>query len=97
MTSYNKLHTTITNVLANEFMEFIDKNPDKPWDWSGISGNPNLTMEFIDKNPDKIWNWSAITRNSMNYNERYIKEARRQLAALRIQLHWLQSIGCIWL
>jgi hypothetical protein len=28
-------------------MEMIKKHPDKPWDWEGISSNPNLTMEMI--------------------------------------------------
>ena len=27
-----------------KFMEFIDKYPDKPWKWDGISRNPNITM-----------------------------------------------------
>ena len=40
----------------------IDMYPDKPWDWEGISRNPNITMEFIEANPDKDWNWHLISR-----------------------------------
>lgn len=29
------------------------KYPEKPWDWDGISFNPNLTMETIEAHPDK--------------------------------------------
>ena len=28
-------------------MEFIEKYPDKPWDWEWISENPNITMEIL--------------------------------------------------
>jgi hypothetical protein len=36
-------------------MEFIEKHPEKPWDWWGISCNPNITMEMIEKHPVKPW------------------------------------------
>ena len=38
-------------------MEMIKENPDKPWNWNGISNNPNITMEMIKENPDKPWDW----------------------------------------
>ena len=41
----------------NITIEFIEKYPDKPWDWYWISSNPNITIEFIEKYPDKPWNW----------------------------------------
>ena len=44
-------------------MEFIEKHPEKPWDWVDISRNPNITMEFIEKHPEKDWNWYWISRN----------------------------------
>ena len=44
-------------------MEFIEKYPDKPWNWNLLSYNPNITMEFIDKYPDKPWNWKWISSN----------------------------------
>jgi hypothetical protein len=27
--------------------DFIEENPDKPWDWWGISANPNITWDII--------------------------------------------------
>src|SRR5271157_4062973 len=53
----------IKNYIGSKFMKFIDDHPDKPWNWSGISSNPNITMKMIDDHPDKPWNWSGISRN----------------------------------
>ena len=44
-------------------MEFIEKHPEKPWDWAWISKNPNITIKMIEKHPDKPWNWRYISRN----------------------------------
>ena len=44
-------------------MDVIEKYPDKPWNWNGISKNPNITMEFIEKFPDKPWAWVCISCN----------------------------------
>ena len=41
----------------------LEKYPNKPWDWSDISANPNITMEIIEKCPDKPWEWDWISRN----------------------------------
>ena len=35
-------------------MKDVLNNPDKPWDWSDLSYNKNITIEFIEKNIDKI-------------------------------------------
>ena len=43
------------------------KYPKKPWDWFGISQNPNLTMEFVENNLEKyLWNWCGISYNKFN-------------------------------
>ena len=47
----------------NITMEIVEKYPDKPWDWYGISRNPNITMEFVEKYPDKPWNWCGLSYN----------------------------------
>ena len=50
-------------------MEFIEKHPEKPWEWYWISKNPNITMdiiitmEIIEKHPEKPWNWRGISMN----------------------------------
>ena len=43
-------------------MKDILDNPDKPWDWDGISLNPNITMKDIIDNPDKPWEWRIFLR-----------------------------------
>ena len=47
----------------NHLEKLILKYPDKPWDWYGISSNPNITFDTILKYPDKSWNWNGISRN----------------------------------
>ena len=38
-------------------LEWIDKYPNKPWEWGWISKNIHLTQEWINKYPDKPWDW----------------------------------------
>ena len=55
-------------------MEFIEKNPNKSWNWKGISWNPNITMEIIEKYPNKPWDWGGISCNpniTMEIIEKY--------------------------
>ena len=62
-------------------MEFIEKYPDKPWCWEGISENPNITMEIIEGNPDKPWEWYYISQNpniTMEFIEKYIDKINFQ-------------------
>ena len=58
-------------------MYLLEKYPDKLWDWSGISCNPNITMEIIEKYPDKPWNWNGISCNpnlTMKFIEKNINK-----------------------
>ena len=41
----------------------IEANTWFPWDWRGISRNPNITMKIIKDNPDKPWNWKFVSDN----------------------------------
>ena len=49
-------------------MKDVLKNPDKPWNWYGLSYNPNITIEFIEKYLDKPWNWRQLINNLFNLN-----------------------------
>ena len=40
-------YPSMKNKLTNHLQTLLLKYPDKPWDWSEISVNPNITMEFI--------------------------------------------------
>ena len=44
-------------------MEYIERHPEKPWIWYGVSRNPNITMEFIESHPEKTWNWEGVSMN----------------------------------
>jgi len=49
--------------MISDLFEFVRANPDKPWDWSYLSQNPNITMEDVCANPDKPWNWYGVSMN----------------------------------
>jgi hypothetical protein len=34
-----------------------------PWDWRGVSCNPNITWEIITANPHLPWDWTAVSYN----------------------------------
>src|SRR5271154_2745445 len=48
---------------SNHLWTLINKYPDKKWDWSALSQNPNITWEIISRNPDKPWNWIVMLCN----------------------------------
>jgi hypothetical protein len=52
--SYSKI-TTMTDVLAN---------PEKPWEWSGLSCNPSISMKDVLANPEQSWDWGSLSWNS---------------------------------
>ena len=53
----------INDAWYKKYFKFIQDNPEKPWDWYGISENPNITMKIVLDNPDKPWNWDWISCN----------------------------------
>ena len=58
----------------------IEKYHDKPWDWSCISANPNITIEMIEKYHDKSLNWEQISRNEFLYDKTvYIKSINNDI------------------
>ena len=65
----------------NLTLEWIEKYPDKDWDWGiyGISSNQNLTLEWIEKYPNKKWYWGygGISSNpsiTLEIIEKYINK-----------------------
>ena len=62
--TYSKVRYQGKNyIMTTEFQEFFEKNMDKPWDWEGLSSNPNMTMEIVEKYPTKPWDWYYISQN----------------------------------
>lgn len=51
---------------TNDWFNYILANSDKPWDYKGLSENPNITWEYIESNPDKPWNYANLSENKMS-------------------------------
>ena len=76
-------------------MEFIEKHPEKPWDWWYISLNPNLTMELIEKYIDKI-NFGKLSKNKFTFeNSRMKKKEGHLLLEKERSFHKLQNLYVI--
>jgi len=39
------------------------KNPLVPWNYSGLSSNPNITWEIVQADPKKRWNYKFLSSN----------------------------------
>ena len=50
-------------------MKDILENPDKPWQWNGVSRNPSVTMKDIKENPDKPWDWSISSNPNITMKD----------------------------
>ncbi len=57
--------------MSNELQRLILEFPDKPWDWDGLSRNPNITMKFVNSNPDKPWGWEWLSLNRFKLHPQY--------------------------
>ena len=55
------LENQAKTIVMEKFIKLIDKYPDKDWDWTFISRNPNITIEIINKYHDKPWEWDEIS------------------------------------
>jgi len=55
-----RLSKTIRHIIKSKF---IKETPVNPWNWDGISENPNITWEIIKANPDKEWYWWELSWN----------------------------------
>ena len=84
----------VDKIMGEKFMKLINDNPDKPWNWRGISKNPNITWDIIKNNPDKPWNWNGISRNPFSYEKELFIEKRMKeyLMSYRIQQYYWKGI-----
>lgn len=51
-------------VVDNTLIKLLKHFPDKPWDWSDLSSNPNINISFVKENLDKPWNWFKLSSNT---------------------------------
>src|SRR5438477_12877 len=62
-------HLSITTLaykryeVYNQLLSLLKLYPNKPWNWFGLSGNPNITMKHVKANPDKSWDWGELSQN----------------------------------
>ena len=47
----------------NDLQKLLLKYPNKSWDWTSVSANPNIDMEFIETHPELPWNWGCVLKN----------------------------------
>jgi len=40
--------------------------PNKPWNWYGLSNNPNITFDIVKAYPDKPWD---LSYNKFSYEK----------------------------
>ena len=54
-----------TNEESNNILiQLLEKYPNKKWNYSFISANPNLTTKYLIKTENDLhWNWSHISHN----------------------------------
>ena len=43
--------------FSNHITTLLSLYPAKPWDWYGLSCNPNITWDIVQANPEKPWYW----------------------------------------
>ena len=72
-------------------MKDVLDNPDKPWEWNGLSENPNLTLKDIANNPDLEWNWSNLSHNTFGINKSFtlkqsIEASKQKVAVYKEEL-----------
>ena len=67
-----------------------EDNPKKPWNWKGISNNPNITWKIIQDTPDKPWDWSCFSYNPFQKEKELFinNQIRKYMAAYKIQQWW---------
>ena len=47
----------------------VERHPDKPWSWAGLSYNRNITLDMVERHPDKPWDWYGLSCNAGHINE----------------------------
>lgn len=50
-------------LMLNQLQKLINAYPNKPWNWTILSRNPNITMDDVLARPDKAWNWGSLSLN----------------------------------
>jgi hypothetical protein len=46
--------------FAEVWFQYILDHPEKPWSWSSLSNNPNVTSELASKHTNLPWHWDKV-------------------------------------
>jgi hypothetical protein len=49
--------------MTNDLLILLELYTNKPWNYSILSENPNITWEIIKNNLDKPWDYSWMSQN----------------------------------
>ena len=77
-------------------MKWIERFPEKKWDWFEISRNPNLELSWIERFPEKKWDWENISKHpnlQLKWIERFPKKNwnwENISKHLNLQLEWIE-------
>ena len=70
--------TTLNYNMDDYHFTELTVDPEKPWNWNGISQNQNITIEMIENHPEKPWDWNIISSNpilTMEFIEKHPEKA----------------------
>ncbi len=48
----------------NTLIKLLHLFPNKPWNWTGISDNPNITWDIVKDKCYNQFNWNMLSLNS---------------------------------
>ena len=78
-----------TSASVNITTADIENNPNLPWDWDGISANPNITLEFIEKYFYEL-DIHKLCANPLYFDDAvHDREIKRVIAARRSRMREL--------
>jgi hypothetical protein len=60
---YNVPSDVWVRAYPNIKWDIVVNNPNKPWDWCGLSKNQNITISIVKDNKDKPWDWYGLSAN----------------------------------
>lgn len=73
-TVLDKLKKEKNKTIGEKMLEYILRHPTKPFDWAGITCNPNITFDIVEKYSDIPWSYTWLSLNpnlTMDYVKRH--------------------------
>lgn len=52
----------------NITIDMVEKYPDLPWRWDGLSRNTNMTINIVNSYPDDNWTWDNLSEHMNIYS-----------------------------